>query len=47
MPRYEWDRFRAEIERLYIAEDKTLVEVIDILAKTRGLDARYDPIHMA
>lgn len=43
MPKHDWEKFRAEIERLYVTEDKALAEVVEILAETRGLRARLAP----
>jgi hypothetical protein len=43
MPKHDWEKFRAEIEHLYITKDKTLEEVVQILAETRGLRARLVP----
>lgn len=41
MPKIDWEIFRAEIEQLYIVEDKTLAEVVGILEATKGLNARF------
>jgi hypothetical protein len=43
MPKHDWEKFRAEIEHLYVTEDKALAEVVEILAETRGLRARLAP----
>jgi len=40
MPKHDWEKFRAEIECLYITKDKALADVLKILAETRGLRAR-------
>jgi len=40
MPKHDWEKFRADIERLYIVEDKALVEVVEILATMKGFRAR-------
>lgn len=40
MPKHDWEKFRADIERLYVLEDKSLAEVVEILATTRGFRAR-------
>jgi len=36
----DWDAHRAEIERLYIAEKRTLDDIIGILEATHGFVAR-------
>lgn len=41
MPKHDWDKFRADIERLYMAEGKALSDVANILATTRGFRARF------
>ncbi|KAK3377152.1 ankyrin repeat-containing domain protein [Lasiosphaeria ovina] len=43
MPKHDWEKFRAEIEHLYVTEDKALAEVVEILAETSGLRARLAP----
>lgn len=40
MPKHDWDKFRADIERLYVLEGKALAEVVETLATTRGFRAR-------
>ena len=40
MPKHDWEKFRADIEQLYVVEDKALAEVADILATTTGFRAR-------
>ena len=36
----EWERHRSRIEKLYITDDKTVEEVINIMALQDGFNAR-------
>jgi len=39
MPKHDWEKFRTDIEQLYVGEEKALAEVVEILAR-RGFKAR-------
>ena len=43
MPKHDWEKFRADIEHLYVTEGKALADVVEVLAETRGLRARFAP----
>jgi len=40
MPTLNWEAHRAEIERLFIEEKRTVEEIIGIMAGTHGFVAR-------
>jgi len=43
MPKYDWDKVRPDIERLYRDEGKGMSDVANILATTRGFRAKLTP----
>lgn len=42
MPSLDWESHKAEIKRLYIDENKKILEVVKEMKSSRNFDARSD-----